>query len=111
MIGESWVRYELQPAPRNLLCQFRRKGQGSAGWFVGYAKDFSSYFNIADLEWQLTGIAREQLDRMPPEVRAQVMPPTGGWAGMSTLSAMVTMGCAGMTSQVFADCLGGMRFS
>ncbi len=81
MNGEDWTSYEFQPAPRTLLCQFRRK-DGFA--YTGYAEDFYPEFNVAGLEWKLTGIAKEQLDRMPPEVRAQVLPQGGfgAWAAM-----------------------------
>lgn len=81
MPGEDWASYELQPAPRDLLCQFRRQ-DGFA--FTGYAKDFFPEFNVAGLEWKLTGIAKEQLERMPPEVRVQVTPQggPGTWAAM-----------------------------
>ena len=79
MNGLDWTSYAFQLPPPTLLCQFRREGQGQAGWFVGYAKDFSPEFNVANLEWRLTGIARVQLDQMPPEIRAQVMALTPPW--------------------------------
>jgi len=88
MNGEDWTSYEFQPAPRDLLCQFRGHAGfvKSDGVFVGpvctgYAKDFSPYCNVHGIEWKLTGIAREQLDRMPEEVRRQVMP-LAGWRQM-----------------------------
>jgi hypothetical protein len=74
MNGEDWTDYNFQPAPSNLLCQFQRIDERGCLRFVGFAKDMLPEFNIARLQWKLTGIAREQLDRMPPEVRAQVMP-------------------------------------
>ncbi len=82
MLGEDWTNYGFHPAPRTLLCQFRRRGQGEAGWFVGYAKDFAPEFNIVDFEWRLTGIAKEELDQMGPEGRAQVMPQGMNWIGI-----------------------------
>lgn len=74
MNGDDWTDYTWQPAPQFLLCQFRRK-DGFA--HTGYAKDFCPEFNVAGLEWKLTGIAREQLDQMSPEARAQMMPQVG----------------------------------
>ncbi len=71
MPGEDWTSYELHSAPRGLLCQFRRQ-DGFA--FTGYAKDFFPEFNVAGLEWKLTGIAKEQLERMPEAVLRQMMP-------------------------------------
>lgn len=75
MTGEDWTNYATTPAPRTLLCQFRRKDR----YFnhVGFAKDFLPEFNVAGLEWRLTGIAKEQLDRMPEEVRTRIF----GWLG------------------------------
>ena len=77
MNGEDWTNHAAYPAPPSLLCQFRYSSVGNAyveHVWVAYAKDFGPTLNIANLEWRLTGIAREQLDRMPPEVRAQVLP-------------------------------------
>jgi hypothetical protein len=73
--GLDWTDYFLAPAPPSLLCQFRRRRANSIEQEgVRYAQDFPSEFNCAGLEWKLTGIAREELDRMPEEVRRQVMP-------------------------------------
>jgi hypothetical protein len=86
MLGEDWTSYELQPAPRDLLCQFRWNRSGEAAIEVAYAKDFPPEVCTTHLEWKLTGIAREQLDRMPEEVRRQVMPePYSGLMMMSLL--------------------------
>jgi hypothetical protein len=73
MIGEDWTSYQLYPAPGELLCQFRREVPHHAE-FVGYPRDFPALSNIANLEWKLTGIAKELLDRMPEQVRQQVLP-------------------------------------
>ena len=81
MNGLDWTDYMFQPAPRSLLCQFRRKEWAEI--HVGYAKDFRPEFNVAGLEWKLTGIAREQLDQMPATVRTQVMP-GASWIGVLT---------------------------
>jgi hypothetical protein len=72
MIGLAWTNYVYHPAPRSLLCQFRRQDGDYLWQFVGYAKDFLSVFNVAGLEWKLTGIARVELDRMPDEQRRQM---------------------------------------
>ena len=88
MNGETWTSYELQSAPRNLLCQFRRKDNEHITWqFVGYAKDLHPEFDISGLEWQLTGIAREALDRMPEAVRQQVMMAAPSWWNMMAQSS------------------------
>ena len=91
MQGLDWTDYASTPAPRDLLCQFRRSEEwlrdaqinqgrrnnreafreGLQGW-TGHARDFSAHYNVAGLQWKLTGIAREELDRMPEEVRRQV---------------------------------------
>ena len=62
MKGIDWTDYCLQPAPPNLLCQFRRRHRF---YYVGYSRDFYAEFNVSGLEWKLTGIAQEELDRMP----------------------------------------------
>jgi hypothetical protein len=111
MNGEDWTSYEFQLAPRNLLCLFRRTAEAYnkaiesphfslANWRketprVAYARDFPPEFNISGLEWKLTGIAREELDRMPLEVRRQVMPLSAscGWAqGLSANSGLFAIG-------------------
>ena len=86
MTGIEWTDYQFQPAPRTLLCQFRRTGQGQAGWFVTYAKDFLPEFNVANLEWRLTGIAREALEGMPEAVRQQAMPLGVPWSNVMLAS-------------------------
>jgi hypothetical protein len=43
----------------DLILQFRNP---RIGVFVMCAAEFQPYFNIADLEWKLTGIARWQLE-------------------------------------------------
>jgi hypothetical protein len=85
MNGEDWTDYVFQSAPRTLLCQFRRKEWSKV--HVGYAKDFPPESNIAGLEWKLTGIAREQLDHMPPEVKRQMMPEYSTWTLLGRLMA------------------------
>jgi hypothetical protein len=69
MYGEDWTPSEIQPAPKELLCQFRRRDGFS---HTGYARDFMPEFNVAGLEWKLTGIGREELDRMPDKVKFQL---------------------------------------
>lgn len=93
MTGEDWTNYITVPAPRTLLCQFRRKDR----YFnhVGFAKDFLPEFNVAGLEWKLTGIAKEQLDRMPEEVRRQVMSEVNGWA-----NSLIAQSGQGLSSQI-----------
>lgn len=103
MNGETWTNYIMQPAPRTLLCQFRREDGFT---HVGYAKDFLPEFNISGLEWKLTGIAREELDRMPLEVRRRAMPLSAscGWAqGLSANSGLFTIGAmdGGWPGQIF----------
>jgi hypothetical protein len=67
MTGLNWTNYATHSAPSSLLCQFRRQ-DGAYSWqFIGYARDFLPEFNVAGLEWMLTGIAREELDRMPED--------------------------------------------
>jgi hypothetical protein len=83
MNGINWTSYEFQRAPRTLLCQFRRK-DGFA--HTGYAKDFQPEFNIAGLEWRLTGIARTELEGMPEETRQQVMPQNIAWSSLMLVS-------------------------
>ena len=63
MNGETWTNYEFQPAPRDLLCQFRRPGLNLV--WVGYGRNIYLSSYATDLQWRLTGIAREALDRMP----------------------------------------------
>jgi len=75
MNGIEWTDYILQPAPQNLLCLFRRPAWGNN--ILAYARDFHPECNAVDLQWMLTGIAREQLERMSPECRLQVMPELG----------------------------------
>jgi hypothetical protein len=134
MTGLDWTSYEAQPAPRTLLCQFRRQDGKHLREFVGYAKDFLPEFDIAGLKWRLTGIAREELDGMPEAVREQVMPPTNTqWlnvllgqssgfgssiqglqqfpsqAEVDGIVARMQIGCAQTIMQMFADCFGGAR--
>jgi hypothetical protein len=106
MHGIEWTSYEYQPAPTGLLCRFRRKNPEYA-MFVGYARDFPSLPSIVGLEWQLTGIAREQLENMSDAAGQQLMPQTFSQAALDAMSAMVQISCAQMTAQVFADCWGG----
>lgn len=106
MHGDTWTEYTIQPAPPNLLCQFRRK-DGFA--HTGYAKDFLPEFDIAGLQWKLTGIAREQWDRMPDRVKQQVMPQALSQAALDAMSVAVQISCARMTAQIFAGCWGGMK--
>lgn len=75
----DWTDYTATPAPRTLLCQFRRR-DGFA--HTGYAKDFLPEFNVAGLEWRLTGIARTELEGMPEETRQQVMPQNIAWSSL-----------------------------
>jgi hypothetical protein len=84
----DWTSYEFQPAPSSLLCQFRERGSDLV--FVDYAADFSPTVAVGCLEWKLTGIAREELERMSPEGRAQVMPQAG--FGM-LVNLLGRMGC------------------
>jgi hypothetical protein len=84
MNGETWTSYKFQLAPQDLLCQFRYPLPDINGdaycKYTGYARDFAPYYDLAaGLEWKLTGIAREQLDRMPEEVRRQVMSQSMGY--------------------------------
>ena len=83
MNGETWTNYEFQPAPRDLLCQFRRPGLNLV--WVGYGRNIYLSSYATDLQWRLTGIAREALDRMPTE-----MWPTGMLPG---LLGQVADGC------------------
>ena len=73
MHGEDWTDYYFQPPPPTLLCQFRRIDERGCLQFVGFSKDMVPEFKSVGLQWKLTGIAREQLDRMPYEVQMQVM--------------------------------------
>ena len=57
MNGETWTNYEFQPAPRDLLCQFRRPGLDQV--WVGYGRDIYLSSYATDLQWRLTGIARD----------------------------------------------------
>ncbi len=68
---EEWTEYSLRGAPAALLCVFWRGGLDRPR--VGYAKDFPADLNAAGLWWKLTGIARMELDAMPPEQREQVL--------------------------------------
>ena len=109
MNGDDWTCYEFQPAPRDLLCQFRRKDTQYVTWqFVGFARDFLPEFNVYGLEWKLTGIAREQLDQMPAAVRAQVMPPTAiPWSSLMCASKPSDFVCCHwpgtLLSQLFGE--------
>ena len=98
MTGLNWTNYIFTPAPPSLLCQFRRRVSDEAAVLcTGYACDFSPESNCANLEWRLTGIAREQLDRMPPEARAQVFGGIG-WSGMLTepVNPLVLLFCSSL---------------
>ena len=93
MNGEDWTSYEFQSAPPSILCQFRRKDGQHTMVFTDYAKNFYPEFNVSGLEWKLTGIAREELEGMSPEWRAQVMSPvTSPW--MQQLLGSVSEGVA-----------------
>jgi hypothetical protein len=91
MIELDWINHALHPAPRTLLCQFRRPQWNRP--VVCYITDFLPDRNVTDLEWRLTGIAREQLDWMPEEVREQVMGSPLGWltAMMNQVEALGPM--------------------
>lgn len=112
--GEDWTSYEFQPAPPTLLCLFRRNEDSirqlqrigqlrevNLRVWTGYAQDFSPEFNAANLEWKLTGIAREELDAMVPEFRAQVVP-SAGWASM--LNRLLGKGQASVSMQQASSC-------
>ena len=107
MNGDDWTSYELQPAPRDLLCRFRyplpQISPDAYCEYTGYAKDFAPQYDpfSAGLEWKLTGIAREQLDRMPEEVRRQVMP-APLYSGLASLLGQLGAFGASSMGSVFA---------
>ena len=56
--SDGWYNYEGNSyAIRDVLCIFKDKM--GVEW-VGYSRDFHPEFNIADLKWKYTGIAKEQ---------------------------------------------------
>ena len=60
----EWTEYVYERAPRGALCRFRNPYRE----WVGYA-DFPDEFNIANLEWKLTGIGIAQMNgRLPGRV-------------------------------------------
>ena len=99
MNGEDWTSYEFQPAPSMLLCQFRRRDGLFQFSHTGFAKDFLPEFNVAGLEWNLTGIAREQLERMSPEARAQVMSQTGMYSWLAKMTMQAAAGQASISQR------------
>lgn len=79
----DWSSYMSCQAPRDLLCVFR---QGEAGQpWVGYARDFSPSMYVAELQWKLTGIAREELAGMGLAEQMQRLPVTQ-FAGVRELA-------------------------
>lgn len=58
---EGWYDYCTCPAPPNALCQFKQDMEELRDkvW-VGYSRDFRPEFNVANLKWRYTGIAREE---------------------------------------------------
>ena len=74
-VDSEWHYCENRSAPENLLCEFWRpavKGREERRW-IGYAREFSSEFNIANLRWRLTGIAKEELAKMNEQQRTEVL--------------------------------------
>jgi len=55
--SEGWHTCIGDRPPKDRLCVFERRGPDQR--WVGYA-DFHPEFNIANLKWQLTGIAKEE---------------------------------------------------
>ena len=54
----GWRNYDGNSyAIRDVLCIFKDKM--GVEW-VGYSRDFHPEFNIADLKWKYTGVAKEQ---------------------------------------------------
>lgn len=68
MVPEGWTSYELRRPP-DVLCQFARDGGMP---FICKPSEFYPEFNISGLYWRLTGIGREYLDSLPPEMRTQM---------------------------------------
>jgi len=62
----GWRQYptdfNLPPLEMDLWLQFRRPMRPELGLFIGRICDFSVYFQVVNLEWRLTGIARVQLE-------------------------------------------------
>lgn len=58
--SEGWYDYCEYPAPPNALCQFEQWRGGYRNNWTGYSRDFSPYFNITNLKWRYTGIAKEE---------------------------------------------------
>jgi hypothetical protein len=57
VFDNDWHDYVYFSPPRNVLCQF---WNSSRKW-TGYGRDFAPEFNIANLQWRLTGIGKHQL--------------------------------------------------
>jgi hypothetical protein len=57
----GWHHYCGNPAPPNALCLFKSGREENEGdpW-IGYGRDIHREFNIANLKWKYTGIAREE---------------------------------------------------
>jgi len=83
MIGKDWTSCDRHSAPPQLLCMFRRAEWRQPG--IGYACEFSPEFNVAGLEWKLTGIAKEALAGMSPEAQARALVRVG--SGNSALGS------------------------
>ena len=62
-MSEGWIPYELQ-SPPPVLCQFKRT---NGAIFLVNPTSFDPAFNVAGLRWELTGIGREELERIGAE--------------------------------------------
>lgn len=59
---DGWSDYIFSPPPA-VLCQFRRESTGET--FLANPLEFSRIFNVAGLQWRLTGIGKQQIEADP----------------------------------------------
>lgn len=59
---DGWYEWDVLPPPKGILIRLRYyDGDHTTNLGIGYSEDMHRYWNLAGMEWCLTGIGREQL--------------------------------------------------
>ena len=114
----EWQNYEFIPAPEDLLCEFWRPATAytEEQQWIGYARDFSDAFNIGNLRWRLTGIAKEELAAMGEQERymsflcggfSNAGMTGGGLAGLAGMAGDKGTGVCGLILRGTSQQVGG----
>ena len=116
--NSNWHEYAVTVAPGDLLCEFWRPATAytEEQQWIGYARDFSDAFNIGNLRWRLTGIAKEELAAMREQGRyvcflcggfSNAGMTSGGLAGLAGLASSKEMCVCGLILRGISQQVGG----